>query len=93
LPVPCSFNGTVSFQFGATNFTIPPDKFHFGTFSDNPNACVGGVAADDIGEHFSLLCFDALLEIGFWVLGDLFQENVYTEFDLGNKRIGFATPT
>lgn len=28
---------------------------------------------------------------GSWLLGDLFLKNVYAVFDIGNKRIGFAT--
>ena len=26
----------------------------------------------------------------FWILGDVFLQNVYSAWDIGNKRIGFA---
>ncbi|KAH9168061.1 hypothetical protein EDB89DRAFT_1890037 [Lactarius sanguifluus] len=64
LPVPCSFDSEISFQFGSNgNFTLQPRTFNFATYCDNPNACVGGIAAND--------------DVGFWVLGDVFLENVY----------------
>ena len=28
--------------------------------------------------------------IGFWVVGEAFLQNVYSVFDFGNNRVGFA---
>lgn len=39
-------------------------------------------------------CFSRFVEIDsskiLWVFGELFMENFYTEFDFGNRRLGFA---
>ena len=37
------------------------------------------------------LCFYLSSAIGFWVLGEIFLKNVYTKFDVANRRLGFAT--
>ncbi|KAF8262385.1 acid protease [Lactarius quietus] len=76
--IPCSFNSSVSFQFGTTNFTVEPATFKLGTVSEGSSDCVAGIAVSD--------------DLEFWVFGDVFLQNVYTEFDFEKKRIGFATP-
>lgn len=94
LPVPCTFDSDIAFQFGSTRFVIPPKTFNFGTYSSDTNACVGAfVANDDLGESYMLHRHIPISsQIGLWVLGVAFLETVYVEFDVGNKRIGFATP-
>lgn len=58
LLVPCSFDSEISFQFGTTNFAVSNSTFNFGTYSSDPNACVGTfVGDDDYGEFYALPSF------------------------------------
>ncbi|KAH9026799.1 acid protease [Lactarius hengduanensis] len=75
--VPCSFNSTITVQFGRAEFVIAQETFSQGAVSEGSTDCVGGIGAVDD-------------ETPFWIIGDVFLQNVYTEFDVGNKRIGFA---
>ncbi|KAJ7593823.1 acid protease [Mycena floridula] len=76
--LPCASIPTISLTFGGKAFKISEDTFNLGTVSDGSTQCVGGIVSSDVGD------------IG-WIVGDVFLQNVYTAFDFGNKRVGFAT--
>ncbi|TFY79205.1 hypothetical protein EWM64_g4806 [Hericium alpestre] len=73
---PCSDPPQVSLTFGGTAFPISEDTFNLGELF--LGQCVGGIMSADLGTDF-------------WVAGDVFLQNVYTSFDAGNTRVGFAT--
>ncbi|KAH7928167.1 acid protease [Leucogyrophana mollusca] len=75
--LPCDSMPSVSVTLGGKSFTLSSDTFNFGTFDSSGETCVGGISASDsLGD--------------LWVLGDVFLRNVYTVFDLGNSRVGYA---
>ncbi|EIW85947.1 Asp-domain-containing protein [Coniophora puteana RWD-64-598 SS2] len=73
---PCSNIPDVSVSIGGATFDIA-STFNLGKVSSGSSQCVGGIVGQDIGTDF-------------WILGDVFMSNVYTEFDYGNSRLGFA---
>ncbi|KAI0037801.1 acid protease, partial [Auriscalpium vulgare] len=78
------FSTPISVTLGGTAFTVDPSTFNLGPVSDGSSTCVGGAAADDsIGSD--------TCPAEFWILGDVFLQNVYTKFDVGNEQIGFAS--
>lgn len=74
--VPCNAIPTVQLAFGGKSFSIPPAVFNLGSVTARSQDCVGGIVASSQS---------------FWIIGDLFLKNVYSVFDLGNNRVGFAT--
>ncbi|KAF8473674.1 Asp-domain-containing protein [Russula ochroleuca] len=81
--VPCNTAVNASIVFGGTAFKISPDIFNRGPVMPGSDSCIGGFAA------FPVQAGDPAP--GFWIIGDVFLKNVYTEFDYGNVRVGFAT--
>lgn len=74
---PCSTTAHVSLTFGGRAFSISPSLFNLGRVSATSNNCVGAIVGSGA--------------ISFWVIGDTFLQNVYSTFDVGHNRVGFAT--
>ncbi|KAF8473673.1 acid protease [Russula ochroleuca] len=77
---PCNTTVNASLVFGNTTFKISPDKFSLGPVSQGSDLCLGGFG-------------DLPALIRFWVIGDVFLQNVYAEFDYENVQVGFAQLT
>jgi cathepsin D len=75
--VPCSTTTIVSFSFGGTAFPISPELFNLGQVSGA--GCVGALVGNAVAATANA-----------WIIGDVFLQNVYTVFDVGNLRVGFA---
>lgn len=80
--VPCASIPDVSLTFGGKAFTISADTFNLGLVSEASSDCVGGIAAADMGEYIGAQRTTRILlttlDLDFWVVGDVFLQNVYT---------------
>ncbi|KAH7912689.1 aspartic peptidase domain-containing protein [Hygrophoropsis aurantiaca] len=76
---PCKSVPPVSLIFGGKSFPLSADTFNVGLVSAGSEDCIGGIVGQDMDPKRP-----------FWIVGDVFMANVYTTFDLGNNRVGFA---
>ncbi|KAI9059064.1 acid protease [Trametes sanguinea] len=74
--IPCNSAPKVTLTFGGRSFAVSSDEIRGEPLESDPSRCVGGVVATDDTE--------------FWIIGDAFLKGVYTVFDMGAKRVGFA---
>ncbi|KAF9220234.1 acid protease [Gyrodon lividus] len=76
---PCEDIPSVSFTIGDTSFPISSGNLNLGHAVEGSNECIGSIIGRDFGEST-------------WLIGTAFLSNVYTAFDVGEMRVGFATP-
>ncbi|THH17843.1 hypothetical protein EW146_g3052 [Bondarzewia mesenterica] len=75
--VPCDNVPEVSLTFGGKQISLAPKTFSLGPVSLGSSDCLAGIASSSS-------------TMPFWIVGDVFMQNVYTIFDAGQKRVGFA---
>ena len=89
-------NTPIAFTVGGKEISISPATFNRGRVSQDSDLCVAGATANAAltgGELVLLRNQKTDLDRGidFWIVGDVFLQNVYTAWDVGGNRIGFAT--
>ncbi|KAL0581946.1 hypothetical protein V5O48_000003 [Marasmius crinis-equi] len=78
--VPCdSVPNDINIVLGGKSFPISAKTFNIGQLEVGSSECVGGFVAGTVTSD------------GTWLVGDVFLQNVYSVFDVGNTRMGFAT--
>ncbi|KAK3823389.1 MAG: aspartic peptidase domain-containing protein [Benniella sp.] len=74
---PCNNFPSVAFTFGGKSFGMSKETLSLGEVEPNSPDCVASIVGSDAAKNFT-------------IIGTRFLQNVYTSFDIGNERIGFA---
>ncbi|CAG9327885.1 unnamed protein product [Blepharisma stoltei] len=71
----------VTITIDSTNYVLTPQNYVWKIFQDGIYECTSGWQAANFPSELA----------NTLILGDLFISTYYTQFDMGNKRVGFAT--
>ncbi|KAG1747422.1 aspartic peptidase domain-containing protein [Suillus lakei] len=76
--IPCDVinNYAPTLTFGGHPFAVSGDTFNLGPIKEGSSDCLAGIAGAE--------------DTDFWIVGDVFLQNVYSIFDVGRLRVGFA---
>jgi phytepsin len=71
----------INIGISGSNFVLTPSQYILNLTTAGEAICLSGFIGMDIPAPYGPL----------WILGDIFMGAYYTQFDYGNRRVGFAT--